>query len=67
MDIAAKKLELIDWLMHTTDINLINQLEKIKSKFSNEKKQQPVFGRLKDKIVIADDFDAPLEDFKDYM
>ena len=25
------------------------------------------FGGLKGKIWIADDFDAPLEDFKDYM
>ncbi|MGQ0528259.1 MAG: type II toxin-antitoxin system Phd/YefM family antitoxin [Panacagrimonas sp.] len=25
------------------------------------------FGELKGKIWIADDFDAPLEDFKDYM
>jgi len=25
------------------------------------------FGRMKDKIWMADDWDAPLEDFKEYM
>ncbi len=29
--------------------------------------QKPMFGALKGKIRIADDFDEPLEDFKDYM
>jgi len=27
----------------------------------------PVFGCLKGQIQMSDDFDAPLEDFKDYM
>ena len=27
----------------------------------------PVFGCLKGQIHMSDDFDAPLEDFKDYM
>jgi addiction module RelB/DinJ family antitoxin len=27
----------------------------------------PVFGSMKGKIVMADDFDAPLDDFKEYM
>jgi hypothetical protein len=31
-------------------------------------KPRPVFGRGKEHILsIADDFDAPLDDFKDYM
>ena len=30
------------------------------------KKKRPI-GLMKGKIWIADDFDAPLEDFKDYM
>ena len=30
-------------------------------------RRKPVYGCAKDKIWIADDFDAPLDDFKDYM
>jgi hypothetical protein len=32
-----------------------------------EQKKVPVFGSAKGKYRMADDFDAPLEDFKDYM
>jgi hypothetical protein len=31
------------------------------------KKQRTGFGSLRGQIRIADDFDAPLEDFKEYM
>ena len=31
------------------------------------KKQRPVFGSGKGKMWISDDFDAPLEDLKEYM
>ena len=30
-------------------------------------KRRPLFGSAKDLITISDDFDEPLEDFKDYM
>jgi prevent-host-death family protein len=30
-------------------------------------KRHPLFGSAKDLITISDDFDEPLEDFKDYM
>ena len=32
-----------------------------------EEKRVPVFGCAKGQFQIADDFDEPLEDFKDYM
>jgi hypothetical protein len=32
-----------------------------------EQKKIPVFGCAKGQFRMADDFDAPLEDFKDYM
>jgi hypothetical protein len=32
-----------------------------------EQKKVPVFGCLKGQIKMSDDFDEPLEDFKDYM
>jgi len=31
------------------------------------KRKTPVFGCVKGQVWMADDFDAPLEDFKDYM
>jgi len=34
---------------------------------SNEPKKVPVFGCAKGQFKIAEDFDAPLDDFKDYM
>ncbi len=38
-----------------------------KNQTQNEDKKKPVFGSLRNKIILSDDFDAPLEDFKDYM
>ncbi|WP_162342519.1 type II toxin-antitoxin system VapB family antitoxin [Cyclobacterium salsum] len=37
-----------------------------KAKMEDEKKVR-VFGSRKGKIEMLDDFDAPIEDFKDYM
>lgn len=43
-------------------------LEKTKRKKSeSNKKSEKSFGSLKGKISLSEDFDAPLEDFKDYM
>jgi len=33
----------------------------------NQKINKRVFGCLKGKIQLSDDFDAPIDDFKDYM
>ena len=32
-----------------------------------EQQKTPIFGCLKGQIWMSDDFDEPLEDFKDYM
>lgn len=54
----AKKL-----LDDLANLNLI-KLEKVEK----PKKKERKFGSMKGLIInIADDFDAPLEDFKDYM
>ena len=34
---------------------------------ASKQKKTPVFGCAKGQFRMADDFDAPLEDFKDYM
>lgn len=39
----------------------------LSKKTKKNKSRKPVFGSAKGKIKISDDFDAPLEDFKDYM
>lgn len=35
--------------------------------YQNTNKKSRTFGSLKGKIQMTEDFDAPLEDFKDYM
>ena len=67
MNKASQKLELIDWLMHISDAKILKQIENIKLQFSAPASNQPIFGRFKGKIVAAPDFDAPLDDFKEYM
>ena len=66
MDLSSKKLELLDWLMHINDSKLLMKVDNLKKQISSEKSGQPVFGRLKGKIIMAPDFDAPLADFKEY-
>jgi DNA-damage-inducible protein J len=34
---------------------------------ANKKSRDAMFGALRSKYKIADDFDAPLDDFKEYM
>ena len=42
-------------------------VEKSNKKNSQSKKEKPVFGSLKGKIHLSEDFDAPMDDFKEYM
>lgn len=51
-----------------------NFIEQLIKKTQKENKLRPkeelpkrVFGSLKGKIILSDDFDTPLEDFNDYM
>jgi len=47
---------------------LVTVLDNHKLPFEvNKTKPRPVFGSGKDKMWIADDFDAPLEEMKEYM
>lgn len=46
--------------------DFIDALLKRKDKETPKQKSIP-FGKFKGKIRIADDFDGPMEDFKDYM
>jgi hypothetical protein len=42
-------------------------VEKTKKKKPESKVEKPLFGSLKGKIHLSEDFDAPLDEFKDYM
>ncbi len=42
-------------------------IEKTKAKKGSSDSKKPKFGVLKGKIHLSADFDAPLEDFKEYM
>jgi hypothetical protein len=62
------KLETLPPALKEEAKNFIEYLvEKTKKNKPETKTEKPVFGSLKGKIHLADDFDAPLEDFKDYM
>jgi hypothetical protein len=68
MDINSTKLELFDWLLHLKDEKLLEKILRLKKDENSEAKPgKLVFGRLKGQIKIADDFDAPLDDFKEYL
>ncbi|MBY0435618.1 MAG: DUF2281 domain-containing protein [Cyclobacteriaceae bacterium] len=75
MNIELEKSEIVSWIRQLKDIDLI---EKIKSlKLDSEKKsinnssasrQTRKFGDGKHIITyVADDFNEPLDDFKEYM
>lgn len=46
----------------------LEELDLIKVQKNGKKKKERTFGSMKGLVVhIADDFDAPLEDFKEYI
>lgn len=70
--LETKILESLQQLPDSLQQEVLHYIEFLKTRYTqsepqleNPKKRQA--GRLKGKIIMADDFDAPLEDFKDYM
>lgn len=61
--------ELLDMAFSAEEIIITNQnQQKIRiSAISVNSQRPPLFGSDRDRIFIADDFDAPLDDFQDYM
>ena len=58
----------ISFLPENLQAEVIDFIDFLLSKnLGNTKKKKPKFGCLKGKIKISEDFDAPLEDFKEYM
>ncbi len=52
-----------------SNIDNIDELtpQSSKESYKNPQQSKPKFGFLKGQFKMAPDFDAPLEDFKDYM
>ncbi|MBI1289006.1 MAG: DUF2281 domain-containing protein [Flavobacteriales bacterium] len=69
MNIDSVKVELIDWIAQLNDKNSINRILTLKKKLtpSGHRSEKRIFGSGKHLIeFIADDFDEPLDQFKDY-
>ncbi|MBU3663924.1 MAG: DUF2281 domain-containing protein [Bacteroidetes bacterium] len=58
-DLKAKAKSFIEHLMEKSVENKNND--------QNQRVEKRSFGSLKGKIILSDDFDEPLEDFKEYM
>ncbi len=69
MDIQTKKLELLNWIMQINDVSIIREVENFVGSFKQPKKlKKRKFGCGKGIFTnISDDFDEPLDDFKEYM
>ena len=60
-DVKKQVTDFIDFIMSKKEKE--NKLDSTEKKETNKRP----FGILKGKIKMADDFDEPMEDFKDYM
>jgi hypothetical protein len=61
------KLETLPSNLKNEATDFIESLVQKNSTREKVEKSKPKFGSLKGEIILSDDFDAPLEIFKDYM
>jgi hypothetical protein len=67
MNIEAEKLDLISWISILKDIEILNQMINIKRTTVQPKNIKRKFGCGKGIITyISEDFNEPLEEFKEY-
>lgn len=67
-NIEHEKLEIINWIINIKDEKLLNKINHIKEESTKKEPNIRKFGFAKGTFTsISDDFDAPLEEFKDYM
>jgi antitoxin (DNA-binding transcriptional repressor) of toxin-antitoxin stability system len=66
---ASQKLsDLIDAALRGEDVSIMkDELSIVKLIPATSVKRRPQFGSAKGLITMSDDFDEPLEDFKEYM
>lgn len=63
----TEKLELIHWITELKDINLIEKIIKLKQEANQQETAKRIFGSGNQLIgTIAEDFNEPLDDFKEY-
>ncbi len=69
MNADTAKVELIDWIARLTDQYSINKILSLKKELSaTAKSDSTIFGSGKHLIeYISDDFNEPLNDFKEYQ
>jgi len=68
MNVDTVKIELIDWITSLKDPTLIHRLLEFKKSVAIGKSKKKVYGSGKRIIgYIADDFNEPLDDFKQYQ
>jgi hypothetical protein len=68
MNVDTIKIELIDWIARLKDPSLVNKLLEFKKTVTLQKTENKLFGSGKHLIeFIAEDFNEPLEDFKQYQ
>jgi len=59
----------IKQLPEESQLQIMNFIEFLLQQYNKSATQskKPIFGSLKGSFKMSEDFDAPLEDFKDYM
>ncbi len=68
MSVNAQKLELIEWILKVKDAVALDEMMKVKRALLKPKKKARKFGSGKHIFTyVADDFDAPLPEFEEYM
>ena len=71
-DIEHLKFQLISWIIALNDTNLLMELSKILQNATQTQQEPPKkvrqFGSMKGLVIyMSDDFNEPLEEFKEYM
>ena len=68
MSVETQKLEIIEWILKLKDTSAIRQIMNVKKATNRLKTGTRKFGGGKHIFTyVAEDFDEPLEDFKEYM
>jgi hypothetical protein len=70
MNVDTIKVELIDWIAKLNDQNSLNEILSLKKQLSNKKIKSGtlLFGSGKHLVeYISDDFNQPLDIFKEYQ
>ncbi len=71
MNTESVKHELIDWISHIKDYSILKKIVQLKNSLSRANEPNPKQREFNDGkhifTYVADDFNEPLEDFKEYM